>query len=299
MPGRALVRLLCTLGALLAVAGVAGAGECTVYASKPRRVGSVPEGLRELSGFAASRRHPGIYWAHNDSGNTLALHAIRENGDVVATFPLAASARTRDPEDVAVGPCAAGEPASCIYVADIGDNGQRRANVMILKLPEPAELRSRPLRAETLPFTYADGPRNAESILVDPRTARLFVLSKVLSSLGDVFRVDGLGSRAGGTAVRVRRLRTPSEFDSYTTSAAVHPDGDRVLLRTYGRAWELRSPGARAFEDVLDAEPIAVPSAAQPQAEAITYTLDGRGYLLGSESVGAPIFRVECADPKR
>lgn len=299
MSGRAFVRLVCTLGALLATGGVARAGECAAYAPKPRRVGSVPQALRELSGLAASRRHPGIYWAHNDSGNALALHAIRENGDIVATFPLSTSARPRDPEDVAVGPCAAGASPSCIYLADIGDNGQRRATVMILKLPEPAELRSRPLRAEALPFTYADGPRNAESIMVDPRTARVFVLSKVLSSLGDVFRVDGLGSRAGGTAVRVRRLRNPNEFDSYTTSAAVHPDGDRLLLRTYGRAWELRSPGARAFEDVLDAEPIAVPSAAQPQGEAITYTRDGRGYLLGTESVGAPIYRVECAQPAK
>lgn len=280
----------------LAAVDAAGATDvCTTYAKKPRRVGSVPDGLREFSGLAASRRHPGIYWAHNDSGNALALHAIREDGRIVASFPIP-GVKSRDPEDVAVGPCDATGKGSCIYLADIGDNGQRRTSVQLLRLPEPGELRSRPLRAAVLPFTYADGPRNAEAILVDPRTARVFVVSKVLSSLGDVFRVDGLGSRAGGTAVRVRRLKPPDEFDSYTTAAAVHPDGDRILLRTYGRVWELRAPGARAFEDVLDASPIAVPSAAQPQAEAITYTSDGRGYLLGTEGVGAPLYVVECAD---
>ncbi|MCW5893218.1 MAG: hypothetical protein KIT14_22110 [bacterium] len=283
------------LGALLAHDASAAPGVCPTYALRARRVGSVPEALRELSGLAASRRHPGIYWAHNDSGNALALHAIREDGRIVATFPIP-GVKSRDPEDVAVGPCDATRSAWCIYLADIGDNGQRRAGVQLLKLREPAELRNQPLRAEVLPFTYAEGPRNAEAILVDPRTARVFVISKVLASLGDVFRVDGLGSRAGGTAVRVRRLRAPNEFDSYTTAAAVHPDGERVLLRTYGRVWELRSPGARAFEDVLDATPVAVTSASQPQAEAISYTSDGRGYLLGSEGVGAPLYLVECAE---
>lgn len=286
------------LGGLIARDAIGAPAACMSYAPKPRRVGSVPEALRELSGMAASRRHPGVYWAHNDSGNTLALHAIREDGRIVATFPLP-GVRSRDPEDVAAGPCDAEGRTSCIYLADIGDNGQRRQNVQILKLPEPGELRSRPLRAEVLPFTYAEGPRNAEAILIDPRTARVFVLSKVLSSLGDVFRVDGLGSRGGGTAVRVRRLKAPHEFDSYTTAADAHPDGDRMILRTYGRVWEFRSPGARAFEDVLDASPVAVPSAAQPQAEAITYTSDGRGYLLGTEGAGAPIYRVECADRAR
>jgi hypothetical protein len=251
----ALVLLLCALAAADAAAATS---VCARYATKPRRVGSVPEELRELSGLAASRRHPGVYWAHNDSGNALVLYALREDGRIVATFPIP-GVKSRDPEDVAVGPCDVTGKTSCIYLADIGDNGQRRANVQLLKLPEPGELRSRPLRAEVLPFTYADGPRNAEAILVDPRTARVFVVSKVLSSLGDVFRVDGLGQRGGGTAVRVRRLKAPDEFDSYTTAADVHPDGDRVLLRTYGRVWELRAPGARAFEDVLEATPVAVP----------------------------------------
>lgn len=288
--------LVLFVGVLVAIdASAAPPGVCPTYAARPRRVGSVPEALRELSGLAASRRHAGIYWAHNDSGNTLALHAIRQDGRIVATFTIP-GVKSRDPEDVAVGPCDASRATSCIYLADIGDNGQRRATVQILKLPEPGELRGRPLRAQVLPFTYAEGPRNAEAILVDPRTARVFVLSKVLSSLGEVFRVDGLGTRTGGTAVRVRRLKAPGEFDSYTTAAAVHPNGERVLLRTYGRVWELRSPGARAFEDVLDATPGAVPSAAQPQAEAITYTTDGRGYLLGTEGAGAPLYVVECAE---
>ncbi len=283
------------LALVLFLAAPVLAGTCDTWQPPPREAGRVPPELKELSGMAASRRHPGILWAHNDSGNTFTLYALRErDGGIAARFPIRGSA-ARDPEDIAVAPCAAGGERSCIYVADIGDNGQKRKQVTIFKVPEPETLADRPLDAQPLHFTYADGPRNAEAILVDPRTARIFVVSKILSSLGDVFRVDGLGARTGGNAVHVRRLRPPKEFDSYLTSATVHPDGTRILLRTYGRIWELRAPAARSLEDVLDATPVEVPSAPQPQGEAITYASDGMAYVFGSESEGSPIFRVGCA----
>src|SRR5262249_21771440 len=173
-----------------------------------------------------------------------------------------------------------------------GDNGSRRESVQILKMVEPERLDGAPLIPAILPFRYAGGPRNAEALIVDPVSARVFVITKNVLSLGDVFRVDRLGDREGGTAVRIRTLRARREYDAATTAASAHPSGERLLIRTYTRVWELRSPGARAFEDVLDADPVAVPAARQPQAEAISYTLDGRDYLLGGEGVDSPIFRV-------
>ena len=45
---------------------------------RPERIGTLehPE-IREASGIAASRRHPGIFWVHNDSGNPPSLFAVR------------------------------------------------------------------------------------------------------------------------------------------------------------------------------------------------------------------------------
>jgi hypothetical protein len=196
-----------------------------------------------------------------------------------------------------VGPCTAGGTESCIYLGDIGDNGGRRQSVQILKVQEPRRLADAPLIPTILPFRYTGGPSNAEALLIDPATARAFVITKSLVSLGVVYRIDGLGSREGGVAVPVRTLRPPREFDASTTGAAAHPSGTRLLLRTYTRVWELRSPGARAFEDVLDAEPVAVTEAQQPQGEAISYTEDGRGYLLAGEGADSPIYRVGCDEP--
>ena len=207
-------------------ANATGPTPCPQYDAHPKRTGSVPPALRELSGFAASHRHAGIFWAHNDSGNAPELYALRPDGTIAATVPLR-GVNLRDPEDIAVGPCTAGSAQSCIYLADIGDNGARRPSVQILKVVEPERLDDTPLAPAILPFRYPDGPHNAESLVVDPATARVFVITKTLLSLGDVYRIDGLGSREGGSAVRIRTLRAPGEFDSTTTAADAHPSGTR------------------------------------------------------------------------
>jgi hypothetical protein len=260
------------------------------------RVGRAPRALAELSGLAASRRHPGIYWAHNDSGNTFELFAIREDGTAVARYPLAGPGAT-DVEDVAVGPCARNAAATCVYLADIGDNGGRRRRVAVHRLAEPPLQDGLRLSTERLAFRYAEGPRNAEALVVEPGSARLFVLTRVEGSLGDLYRLDGLGPGREGVARRVARLAAGAPPDGPTTAADLHPTGARLLVRTYGGAWELRRPGATRVEALVTATPHPVPNVPfpfQPQSEAAAYTHDGRGYLLGSELQGA-LYRVDCA----
>ena len=38
--------------------------------------------LEEMSGIVPSRRYPGIFWVHNDSGDEARLFAIRADGSV-------------------------------------------------------------------------------------------------------------------------------------------------------------------------------------------------------------------------
>lgn len=268
-----------------------GAG-CPVYASPATPVGSPPAVLPELSGLAASRRHPGVYWAHNDSGNAFELYALAADGTLLQTFSLT-GATAVDIEDVAVARCDPTSTAWCIDLADVGDNGASRSSVAIYRLPEPDLTPGQTLAVAKLPFTYPGGPRDAESLLAEPLSGRLFVVSKILTGFGDVFRLDGLGQPGGGTATLVATLGPTAPSDAFLTAADVHPGGESVLLRSYGRVWELRRPGALLLEEVLAAPLVQAVAAAQPQGEALAFTADGLGYLLGSEQL-APIQRVGC-----
>ncbi|MFP2934273.1 hypothetical protein ACLESO_55975 [Pyxidicoccus sp. 3LG] len=166
-------------GSQVPAVGVPG---CRLY-GEPRQTGTVPDVLPELSGLAASQRHPGIFWAHNDSGSDFEAFAIDETGAVRARLTLT-GADPRDIEDVAVGPCAPGDTRSCVFLADIGDNFERRSAVYLFRFPEPEALADATLAAEVLPFTYPDSPHDAESLVMDARSGRPAIITKSRVSLG-------------------------------------------------------------------------------------------------------------------
>ncbi|WP_224242689.1 hypothetical protein [Hyalangium gracile] len=270
-----------------------GVPGCTLY-GVPRKTGEVPVELAELSGLAASARHPGVFWAHNDSDNAFRVYAVEDSGKIRATLTLTGST-PRDIEDIAVGPC---EPRAdappCLYLADIGDNFQKREQVRVFRVPEPEQLVDATLPVEALAFTYPDTPHNAESLLIDARTGRLAVITKTPDSLGDVYALDGLGPNERVKARKLGTLRAPQDVDRLTTGADLNPSGERLLLRTYTRVWEVRRAQAKSLEELIAGEVAEVPGASQAQSEAVTFTPGGRGYLLGSEFTGQPLYRTDC-----
>jgi len=285
------------LALLALLGGTADASDlgCATY-DRPVATGRVSTALPELSGLAASGRHAGIFWSHNDSGNAFVLYAMRETGAIAAAFPIRGG-NASDVEDVAVGPCARNDPAPCVYLADTGDNFHRRTSAQIFRVREPETLAARPLVAARLTFTYADGGHDVEAILVDPRTADVYLITKSLLGLGDLYRLDTTAvGGADARAVRIASLPSGDAFDAATTAASVHPSGERVLVRTYRFVWEFRRPGATSLADVLATKPVSLPTASDGLPEAIAYLRDGRGYLLAGEGAGTTIRRVGCRD---
>ncbi|MEZ4425791.1 MAG: hypothetical protein R3E98_20520 [Gemmatimonadota bacterium] len=204
------------------------------------RTGAVPRAVRESSGVAVSRTHPGVLWTHNDSGGDAELFAIDLAGEVLGRVELD-GAGARDWEDIALGPCPASweEPASCLYVADTGDNAGVRRDVTLYVLPEPApDAREVKPRAE-LDFTYDTGPDDAEAVAVTAE-GDLIVVTKgrhghvTLYELGHEALDEALGQKGRVTLGPGQRL--PIEPDRrlqrLVTGAAISAGG-RLAVRTY------------------------------------------------------------------
>ena len=70
--------------------------------------------IPEASGIVKSRRYPGIFWVHNDSGNPPLLFAIKGDGAILNAFPV--NVPNIDWEDIAI------DDHGHLYVGDIGNN---------------------------------------------------------------------------------------------------------------------------------------------------------------------------------
>jgi hypothetical protein len=197
---------------------------------------------------------------------------------------------------MAVAHCPAG---SCVYLADIGGNLGARAEFAVLRAPEPAVSPTQTAVAanvtfERMAFTYPDGQHNAESLLVDPASDTLYVVTKLAAGQPSaVYRLPNAFG-ATGVAQKVADLTVPRAGDQPATSASAHPCGAGFLLRTNNTLYEFRiAPGA-PFEDAFRAAPATVPVATEPQGEAVAYRSDGRGYVTTGEGAMPAINRVGC-----
>ncbi|MFF2022861.1 WD40 repeat domain-containing protein [Streptomyces sp. NPDC058171] len=229
--------------------------------------------IKESSGLAASRQHPGIYWTHNDSDDGAFLYAVdARSGKTVATLTLTGVGRPRDVEAISLG------PDGNLYVGDIGDNlGGTWNHVWVYKVPEPKKLVDRTVKATQYVVKYADGPRDAEALMVHPKTGRVYITDK---------KDDGATLYAGpaklspsGTNV----FRRVSDIDLWVTDGAFSPDGRQLALRGYlgGVLYDWKGDKPKRVDR------LRIPL--QRQGESLTWTPDGKTLLYGSEGLGSDV----------
>ncbi len=263
------ITLLLSAAAVLAiVAAVMLRPESTAGPCVVEHRTTVPE-IPESSGLAVSRRHPGILWSHNDSGNEAVLFALDADGGLRGRVRV--PIRTRDWEDVSAARCPAGD---CLYIADIGDNGLARQQIQIYRVPEPAPGDAETAPPEVFNATYADGPHNAEALFVVGED--VFVVTR--DRLGVLYRATL--PRSGGSDLRLERV---GELGlAQVTDAEASPDEASIVVRTSKVVVVYRTADMVRGGVVQGGLHIPIEGLKEPQGEAVA--LDARGTLfLGSE----------------
>ncbi|MET7649377.1 WD40 repeat domain-containing protein [Streptomyces sp. NPDC005486] len=229
--------------------------------------------ITESSGLAASRQHPGIYWTHNDSDDGPYLYAVDSaTGKTVARLTLTGVGTPRDVEAISIG------PGNEIWVGDIGDNlGGTWKYVWIYRLPEPKKLADQTVKATQYVVKYSDGARDAESLVVHPKTGRVYIVDKKEDG-GHLYEGPAKLSASGANI-----FRPVAAVDLWATDAAFSPDGTQLAVRGYfggiSYAW---NGGEIKREGRLD-----VPL--QRQGESASYSADGTKLLYGSEGSGSSV----------
>ncbi|HMR05209.1 MAG TPA: CotH kinase family protein [Polyangiaceae bacterium] len=251
--------------------------------------------LSEASGMAVSRKHPGVVWMHNDSGSDAELFAVGvDGGKDLGQFSLA-GATAIDWEDLAMGP-GPELGQQYLYVADTGDVDGQRKKITVYRVAEPDTLLgSQELNGvEALAFQYPDGKSyDAETLLVDPLSADLYVVSKNPSGKSHVFRAAAPHTTTLRTLERVATLdfgASPLSGSTKVTGGDIAPHGELVVLRTLDRAYAFRRIPGREMGDAFSETPCKLPLHKEPQGEAFAFAPDGLGYFTVSEGSGENLY---------
>ncbi|WP_149183503.1 WD40 repeat domain-containing protein [Streptomyces sp. TRM49041] len=230
--------------------------------------------ITESSGLAASRAHPGVYWTHNDQDEPRVFAVDGRTGETVATVTLRGVGKPRDMEAVSVG------SDGNVYVGDIGDNLDGSwSHVWIYRFPEPKRLGDQTVDATQYTVKYEDGARDAEALMVHPKTGRVYIASKNEDGGGLYEGPEKLSAK--GTNVFRRIGEVP-----WVTDGAFSPDGTRLVLRSYfsARGYEWKN-GRLGADDRVRAPILG-------QSESVTYTADGSALLFGTEGESSRVVRV-------
>ncbi len=231
------------------------ASSCPTYRATKR--GSIPSSLRELSGWALSKRHPNVLWGHNDSGDGARLIAVSTtDASAVADVDVDGTAAT-DWEDVATYRDRQGR--HWIVVADTGDNVEQRDSVRLVFVPEPKLSARRAPAAWDVTVTWANGPHDVEALIMDPRSGDAILIGKRFAGAAEV-SVDVVPASAmvpGGrvTSTKVGVLSIPGGQPYGPTGASISPDGTAIALVFYANltlVWK-RVSGASVADTILSA----------------------------------------------
>ena len=255
------------------------AGVCAgVSADEPREAFRLKDSrIVESSSLVVARTEPDLVFTANDGPATRVYAVDMTTGETVGTVTLT-GIHPLDVEAMAPGPDGA------LYLADIGDNESSRHLISVYRIDEPGRgnAAAEPQRFD---LAYPDGPRDAETLIVEPGTGRLIVVSKEVP-VGTVYVAPTTLSASG-----VNRLRAVATSPALVTDGAVLPGGDTVALRTYTAATTYRLPDWTLLRSWR------LPT--QRQGESLAALPDSGHVLVGSEGPGSVVLPVRVPPAHR
>jgi len=251
--------------------------------------------LSEISGLFISNNN--LFYVHNDSGDTSRFFAIDAKGNLISTLYFKADPSKKyfgvtDCEDIAGGPGPV-KDKRYIYLGDIGDNGNNRPHVTVYRFQEPNRFSSKmQIESDVVHLKYPNGPQDAETLMVDPISKELIIVSKRQDTVGIYSTPLNFKNKDTVTMKKQGSLFLPGRgLFKYVVSGDISRDGRQIILKTYTNVYHWLRNGKESISQTLKRMPTKLPYTPEPQGEAVGFTPDGKAYYCISEGKNAVIYR--------
>lgn len=267
--------------------------------------------LDEMSGLVASERYAGVYWVHNDSGDSARIFALRADGTVVVPAGhdretefagvVVEGAVNRDWESIAI-------EGDLLYIGDVGNNGNARQDLTVYVVKEPNPNTDISVQvSRKIPIRYPDQSEfpallwhfDCEAIFV--RDGYLFLITKhrlgatqLPATSGGVYRM-----RLDDPEHKLEKLQV-ANFGGWVTGVDISPDGKQMAVLC-------QAPVASVWLIEFGSEDSPLPETGRRlvllgarQAEAIGFTRDGKDLIISNEQrdlFKIPVSRIQVREP--
>lgn len=202
-------------------------------------VAKLPKKLNENSGMV--HISDSTVWMINDSGGADKLYQVNFRGDLLRELRVD-NAKNKDWEDLAR------DEEGNVFIGDIGNNNSRRKKLYIYKIPNPETEQGDQIKAKKIEFNYPEQkkfPPKKKNMKYDGeamfyREGNLYIVTKNRANPfdGEAF-IYKVPTKKGKYKAKLIGSFTPcKEYATCRiTSADISPDGEKIVLLSYGKLW--------------------------------------------------------------
>lgn len=208
----------------------------------------LPSSLKEISGLAFLNKKTLV--AINDGGNSNELFVLKKNGELIKRVEVV-NAKNKDWEDLATD-------GTYLYIADIGNNANKRENLKIYKVNINEVLTKFEVKAELIEFNYSEQTQfppddenlefDAEALACYKDTLWLFTKTNTKPWKGNarIYKVPTIPGRFTLSTDRLVHIGDDGWFQDAITAVDVYDD--HFFISTYDRIVEYKFTSSQSIK---------------------------------------------------